>query len=175
MSRPGSRAKRPRKGDEAPGSSSHGSSSHGTSSYGTEASTSPLAAGPANSGTNLHRYQLPSSQPSASIASRAAFGPRLEQQQAMSSSGMAAPPGKVAIPVLRPTYSTESTAKSLKKGRTAHACNNCRKSKAGCTGEMPCPRCKNAGIECEYGDGKREAEKKCKIYPTSLARGANFG
>ena len=83
-------------------------------------------------------------------------GPSAIGQQNAGSSSLSAPPGKVAIPALRPSHATESPSKNLKKGRTAHACNHCRETKLGCTGETPCPRCRNAGIDCQYG------EKKCE-------------
>ncbi|CZR65645.1 uncharacterized protein PAC_15545 [Phialocephala subalpina] len=69
------------------------------------------------------------------------------------------PHGKVAIPALRPPPTAEST-QGNKKGRTSHACDYCRKAKAGCTGGQPCMRCKNANVECVYGDGKRDRERK---------------
>ncbi|KAF8846750.1 hypothetical protein BDZ45DRAFT_755662 [Acephala macrosclerotiorum] len=69
------------------------------------------------------------------------------------------PVGKVAIPALRPPPTTEAIQGS-KKGRTSHACEYCRKAKAGCTGGQPCMRCKNADVECVYGDGKRDRERK---------------
>ena len=70
------------------------------------------------------------------------------------------PPGKVAIPPLITPQSVGSSSKSSKKGRTAHACDHCRKAKAGCTGGQPCQRCQNAGVTCIYGDGKRDKERK---------------
>jgi len=70
------------------------------------------------------------------------------------------PPGKVAIPALRSAQTFESSARGNKKGRTTHACDACRKAKAGCTGEQPCARCKGAGVSCVYGDGKREHDRK---------------
>lgn len=86
-------------------------------------------------------------------------GPGRLDPSSMRTAG-SAPPGKVAIPALRTPQYPEASSTTLKKGRTAHACNYCRKTKAGCTGEKPCQRCKNAGVTCTYGDGKREAEKK---------------
>jgi hypothetical protein len=74
-----------------------------------------------------------------------------------------APPGKVAIPALK-TPLTADSSKSFKKGRTPHACDYCRKAKAGCTGEQPCSRCRGAGVQCVYGDGKRDKEKKSGHY-----------
>jgi len=71
-----------------------------------------------------------------------------------------APPGKVAIPALRSPQTADSMSKGYKKGRTPHACDNCRKAKAGCTGEQPCLRCRNSRVSCVYGDGKRDKEKK---------------
>jgi hypothetical protein len=70
------------------------------------------------------------------------------------------PPGKVAIPALRPPPNFESSSKGSKKGRTSHACDYCRKAKAGCSGEQPCNRCSNARVACVYGDGKREHDRK---------------
>lgn len=66
--------------------------------------------------------------------------------------------GKVAIPALRTSQVPES--KALRKGRTQHACDTCRKAKAGCSGGNPCSRCKTMKSNCVYGDGKREKEKK---------------
>jgi hypothetical protein len=70
-----------------------------------------------------------------------------------------APPGKVAIPALKTPQTTDSS-KNFRKGRTPHACDYCRKAKAGCTGEQPCSRCRNAGLDCVYGDGKRMRDRK---------------
>ena len=69
------------------------------------------------------------------------------------------PPGKVAIPALRTNFAAESNI-SFKKGRNPHACEYCRKAKAGCTGGLPCARCRSANLPCEYGDGKRDKERK---------------
>jgi Fungal Zn(2)-Cys(6) binuclear cluster domain len=78
-----------------------------------------------------------------------------------------APPGKVAIPALR-TPQTADSSKNFKKGRTPHACDYCRKAKAGCTGEQPCSRCRSAGVDCVYGDGKRVRDRKrVSIHPQS--------
>ncbi|KAL2065211.1 hypothetical protein VTL71DRAFT_2880 [Oculimacula yallundae] len=79
-------------------------------------------------------------------------------QQSMSPMTQA-PPGKVAIPALKSTRISESS-KAHKKGRTPHACDYCRKAKAGCTGGNPCARCLNANVLCVYGDGKRDKDKK---------------
>jgi hypothetical protein len=73
---------------------------------------------------------------------------------------VAAPPGKVAIPALKTSRAINPTPNITKKGRIAHACDNCRKAKSGCTGEMPCLKCKNAGLTCVYGDGKRDKDRK---------------
>ena len=70
-----------------------------------------------------------------------------------------APPGKVAIPALK-TPQTADSSKNSRKGRTPHACDYCRKAKAGCTGGQPCSRCKGAGVDCVYGDGKRVRDRK---------------
>jgi len=70
-----------------------------------------------------------------------------------------APPGKVAIPALK-TPQTADSSKNFRKGRTPHACDYCRKAKAGCTGGQPCSRCKSAGVDCVYGDGKRVRDRK---------------
>jgi hypothetical protein len=70
------------------------------------------------------------------------------------------PPGKVAIPALRQPQNFEASSKGSKKGRTSHACDYCRKAKAGCSGEQPCSRCRSARVACVYGDGKREQDRK---------------
>lgn len=72
----------------------------------------------------------------------------------------AAPPGKVAIPPLKTSQAGETSPKDRKKGRTTHACETCRKAKAGCTGGQPCLRCRNTQVPCVYGDGKRDKERK---------------
>lgn len=71
------------------------------------------------------------------------------------------PRGKVAIPSIKPraTGMAESS-KTSKKNRTTHACDVCRKAKAGCTGGTPCRRCGAANLLCVYGDGKREQDRK---------------
>jgi hypothetical protein len=81
------------------------------------------------------------------------------QRQQGSNIATQVPPGKVAIPALR-TPRIADSSKGFKKGRTPHACDHCRKAKAGCTGEQPCTRCRNAQVECVYGDGKRVKDRK---------------
>jgi hypothetical protein len=70
------------------------------------------------------------------------------------------PPGKVAIPALKTPQAIDSSSQSSKRGRTSHACDHCRKAKAGCTGGQPCQRCRTSRVPCVYGDGKREKERK---------------
>ncbi|KAK0111791.1 hypothetical protein ONS96_001059 [Cadophora gregata f. sp. sojae] len=91
--------------------------------------------------------------PPIASTSQAGFGQQLPIQSTQ------APPGKVAIPALKNPRITESS-KALKKGRNPHACDFCRKAKAGCTGGNPCTRCLNAHVPCVYGDGKRDKDKK---------------
>ncbi len=70
------------------------------------------------------------------------------------------PPGKLLLPPL-PKSRAEYTASSrTEKNRTSHACNNCRKAKAKCSGGQPCEKCRTEDKECIYGDGKRDKEKK---------------
>ncbi|RDL31506.1 uncharacterized protein BP5553_09715 [Venustampulla echinocandica] len=69
------------------------------------------------------------------------------------------PPGKVAIPALRSPWGTDPWNKGPKKIKTPHACDNCRKAKAGCTGELPCLRCKNTHVPCVYNEGKRDRDR----------------
>ncbi|KAL2866436.1 putative C6 transcription factor [Aspergillus lucknowensis] len=58
---------------------------------------------------------------------------------------------KVAIP-----RSVNSNAVS-NRGRVSRACENCRDQKVKCTGQRPtCHRCQESGIQCSYGDRKRE-------------------
>ncbi|KKK15523.1 hypothetical protein P175DRAFT_0533057 [Aspergillus ochraceoroseus IBT 24754] len=43
------------------------------------------------------------------------------------------------------------------RGRVGRACDLCRDQKVKCTGERPtCQRCQESGIQCSYGDRKRE-------------------
>jgi hypothetical protein len=88
--------------------------------------------------------------------SAAGSGPQLEPLRVATQP----PPGKVAIPALKTPQTIESSSKSSKKGRTTHACDHCRKAKAGCTGGQPCQRCRTSRVPCVYGDGKRERERK---------------
>lgn len=82
-------------------------------------------------------------------------------QQLPDSLELNAPPGKVAIPLLKqPQLAAESSSKVPRKGRISHACDLCRKAKAGCSGHLPCARCKSANMPCVYGDGKRAHDKK---------------
>ncbi|KUJ14533.1 uncharacterized protein LY89DRAFT_752603 [Mollisia scopiformis] len=95
-----------------------------------------------------------------SLQSPISIGPAFSQAQILSPRNVThAPPGKVAIPALRQPQVADSS-QDHKKGRTSHACDHCRKAKAGCTGGQPCVRCKNANISCVYGDGKRDRERK---------------
>lgn len=63
---------------------------------------------------------------------------------------------KVAIPrSAQPSTWTSS-------GRVSRACENCRELKAKCSGHRPaCHRCQDAGVQCSYGDRKREKMLKC--------------
>jgi len=71
-----------------------------------------------------------------------------------------APLGKVAIPSIRPPRPPQLARKDMKRGRTPHACDACRKAKVGCSGGNPCSRCQSGNIPCIYGDGKRDKERK---------------
>jgi hypothetical protein len=110
---------------------------------------------PSTSTRSVEQRHTVSTEPSASRASPQKPNDRTEFQSA----GQSAPPGKVAIPSLPPRHSGESS-RSSKKGRIQRACDFCRKAKAGCSGAIPCSRCKNAGVECVYGDGKRDTDRK---------------
>jgi hypothetical protein len=70
------------------------------------------------------------------------------------------PPGKIALPPLPKNLASYSSSSKGERFRTQHACNNCRKAKAKCSGEMPCDKCRNEEKECIYGDGKRDKERK---------------
>ncbi|CAG7920829.1 unnamed protein product [Penicillium olsonii] len=62
---------------------------------------------------------------------------------------------KVAIPRNTPSSS------SIVSGRVSRACENCRKQKAKCSGHHPvCVRCQEAGVQCSYGDRKKEKMEK---------------
>jgi hypothetical protein len=106
----------------------------------------------------------PINQPATDISSSSTHGPGRGNTSVTTSDLKARaaprpPPGKVAIPALKPTRSPDSS-RYLKKGRTPHACDYCRKAKAGCSGGQPCVRCKAAQVACIYGDGKRDKERK---------------
>ncbi|CZT08648.1 uncharacterized protein RAG0_13644 [Rhynchosporium agropyri] len=70
-----------------------------------------------------------------------------------------APLAKIALPNLKRPRVTDAS-KSCKKQRASHACNCCRKAKAGCNGEQPCDRCKQASVQCIYSDLKRDDDRK---------------
>ncbi|CAG8978305.1 hypothetical protein HYALB_00005891 [Hymenoscyphus albidus] len=168
MPKPGksdSRAKRPREGDGAEGDT-------GREKGGPHSLTMNIPPRASSSLTTLSsrfsKPQQPRPQSSLPISTQTSSG-RLDPSP-MRTTG-SAPPGKVAIPALRTPQYSEASSSTLKKCRTAHACNYCRRTKAGCTGEKPCQRCKNAGVTCTYGDGKREAEKK-KLSRLSQQTGA---
>ncbi|KAL2817369.1 fungal-specific transcription factor domain-containing protein [Aspergillus granulosus] len=58
---------------------------------------------------------------------------------------------KVAIP------RTASSNIVPNRGRVSRACENCRDQKVKCSGQRPiCQRCQESGIQCSYGDRKRE-------------------
>ncbi|KAL4980858.1 fungal-specific transcription factor domain-containing protein [Aspergillus desertorum] len=58
---------------------------------------------------------------------------------------------KVAIP-----RSISSTVVPT-RGRVSRACESCREQKVKCSGQRPsCQRCQESGIQCSYGDRKRE-------------------
>jgi len=58
---------------------------------------------------------------------------------------------KVAIPRNAPPINPTSS------GRVSRACENCREQKAKCSGHRPaCHRCRDSGVQCSYGDRKRE-------------------
>ncbi|KAJ5674224.1 transcriptional regulator family: Fungal Specific TF [Penicillium macrosclerotiorum] len=63
-------------------------------------------------------------------------------------------PAKVAIPrTTRPLNATTS-------GRVGRACENCREQKAKCSGQRPCQRCHDNGVQCSYSDRKCEKTQK---------------
>ncbi|KAJ0417004.1 fungal-specific transcription factor domain-containing protein [Aspergillus carlsbadensis] len=58
---------------------------------------------------------------------------------------------KVAIP------RSASSITVPNRGRVSRACENCRDQKVKCSGQRPtCQRCQESGIQCSYGDRKRE-------------------
>ncbi|KAJ5504529.1 hypothetical protein N7463_007403 [Penicillium fimorum] len=62
---------------------------------------------------------------------------------------------KVAIPRNSQPSSWTSS------GRVSRACENCREQKAKCSGHRPaCHRCLDSGVQCSYGDRKREKMAK---------------
>ncbi|KAJ5449306.1 hypothetical protein N7445_004127 [Penicillium cf. griseofulvum] len=62
---------------------------------------------------------------------------------------------KVAIP------RTSQPGSWTSSGRVSRACENCREQKAKCSGHHPsCNRCLDSGVQCSYGDRKREKMAK---------------
>lgn len=63
---------------------------------------------------------------------------------------------KVAIP------RSASSNTVPNRGRVSRACENCRDQKVKCSGQRPtCQRCQESGIQCSYGDRKREKMARC--------------
>jgi hypothetical protein len=142
------RGKRPRESSREEGSSQAFAP---VSHYGSQSST-------AQPGPDFNRHAPPSSPASKTFNTSTSTEVRSAQPINVITSHP--PPGKVAIPALRQPQSFDSSGKGSKKGRTSHACDYCRKSKAGCSGEQPCIRCRNTRVACVYGDGKREHDRK---------------
>jgi len=69
---------------------------------------------------------------------------------------------KVPIPRLRRESDANSAnASGGDKNRVPHACEPCRHKKTKCSGDRPsCKHCEDFGLECTYGDGKRDKTKK---------------
>ncbi|KAJ5375232.1 hypothetical protein N7517_007238 [Penicillium concentricum] len=62
---------------------------------------------------------------------------------------------KVAIP------RNAQSSSWISSGRVSRACENCREQKAKCSGHRPaCHRCLDSGVQCSYGDRKREKMAK---------------
>lgn len=57
----------------------------------------------------------------------------------------------------------------VQRVRTARACRACRDVKSKCTGGMPCRRCTNAAIECQYPQSKRKSRQPLPQPSPSLA------
>lgn len=73
--------------------------------------------------------------------------------------------GKVPIPRMRSEAEAGSVAAGSREGgdkhRISHACEPCRSRKTKCSGERPaCGHCREHGLVCAYGDGKRDRAKK---------------
>lgn len=67
-------------------------------------------------------------------------------------------PMNAKVPIPR----TASASNWTSSGRVSRACENCREQKAKCSGHHPtCQRCQEAGVQCSYGDRKREKMAKC--------------
>jgi hypothetical protein len=60
------------------------------------------------------------------------------------------------LPIPRASHASSSSDRA----RAKHACNNCRKHKAKCSGRQPCQRCKDTGARCIYGIRNREESDK---------------
>ncbi|KAI9800750.1 MAG: hypothetical protein M1833_003167 [Piccolia ochrophora] len=96
-------------------------------------------------------HQLSAFSPSSSRASSASpYQPR--------------PPGRVLIPRMKREEGSAVASgrlEDLEKHRVSHACESCRIRKTKCTGENPaCAHCKKHGLDCVYGDRKREKDKR---------------
>ena len=67
-------------------------------------------------------------------------------------------PMNAKVPIPRTATASNWTS----SGRVSRACENCREQKAKCSGHRPtCQRCQEAGVQCSYGDRKREKMAKC--------------
>jgi hypothetical protein len=60
-------------------------------------------------------------------------------------------PSKVAIPRI-----AHSMHRMTSGRRASKACTACKEQKSKCSGSQPCDRCAGAGIDCLYGERKRD-------------------
>jgi Fungal Zn(2)-Cys(6) binuclear cluster domain len=126
----------------------------------------PLSAapGPSDHGGNLP-YQAGESSTSSSTAhAGSTSGISLSARHTQQGVSRGAPPGKVEIKRVAPTRDSGSRRGSVKAGgdkRVNHACEQCRRRKTRCSGELPrCQHCRDQKLDCQYGDGKRDKARK---------------
>lgn len=70
---------------------------------------------------------------------------------------------KVAIP------RSSTTTNWSNRARVFQACKSCQELKAKCSGDRPrCHRCEELGVECRYGERKREITSKYVHSPRTI-------
>ncbi|KAL2853454.1 fungal-specific transcription factor domain-containing protein [Aspergillus pseudoustus] len=91
------------------------------------------------------------------------FHPQAPTSETVTNNTEIAANASTTTPQERPLNSKVAIPRSVSantvpnRGRVSRACENCRDQKVKCSGQRPtCQRCQESGIQCSYGDRKRE-------------------